>query len=94
VVSLLNANLREEKAADKKLNGLAEGKVNRKATGHRIATQRCEQDEKWRGKEEPKWKNEKESRRRREQAFGGTQEVAGALVGCLSWATRRRRVPL
>jgi ferritin-like metal-binding protein YciE len=33
VVSLLNANLREEKAADKKLNTLAEGKVNRRATG-------------------------------------------------------------
>jgi ferritin-like metal-binding protein YciE len=33
VVSLLNANLKEEKAADKKLNGLAEGGVNRRATG-------------------------------------------------------------
>jgi ferritin-like metal-binding protein YciE len=31
VVSLLNANLREEKAADKKLSGLAEGGLNRKA---------------------------------------------------------------
>lgn len=38
VVSLLNANLKEEKAADKKLNGLAEGGVNRRATGRR-ATQ-------------------------------------------------------
>ena len=37
VVSLLNANLKEEKAADKKLNGLAEGGVNRRATG-RTAT--------------------------------------------------------
>jgi ferritin-like metal-binding protein YciE len=33
VVSLLNANLKEEKAADRKLNALAEGKVNRRATG-------------------------------------------------------------
>lgn len=33
VVSLLNANLKEEKAADKKLNALAEGGVNRRATG-------------------------------------------------------------
>jgi ferritin-like metal-binding protein YciE len=33
VVSLLNANLKEEKAADKKLSTLAEGKVNRRATG-------------------------------------------------------------
>ncbi len=33
VVPLLNANLKEEKAADKKLNVLAEGGVNRKATG-------------------------------------------------------------
>jgi ferritin-like metal-binding protein YciE len=37
VVSLLNANLKEEKAANKKLNGLAEGAVNRRATG-RAAT--------------------------------------------------------
>ncbi len=37
VVGLLNANLKEEKAADKKLNGLAEGGVNRRATG-RTAT--------------------------------------------------------
>jgi ferritin-like metal-binding protein YciE len=40
VTNLLMANLREEKAADKKLNGLAEGKVNRRATGHRTAAQR------------------------------------------------------
>jgi ferritin-like metal-binding protein YciE len=33
VVSLLNANLKEEKAADKKLNALAEGTVNRRAAG-------------------------------------------------------------
>jgi len=33
VVSLLNANLKEEKAADKKLTALAERKVNRRATG-------------------------------------------------------------
>jgi ferritin-like metal-binding protein YciE len=33
VVSLLKANLREEKAADKKLSGLAEGGVNRRASG-------------------------------------------------------------
>jgi ferritin-like metal-binding protein YciE len=33
VVSLLNANLKEEKAADKKLTILAEGGVNRKASG-------------------------------------------------------------
>jgi ferritin-like metal-binding protein YciE len=41
VVPLLNANLKEEKAADRKLNGLAEGKVNRRATGHRTAAQRA-----------------------------------------------------
>jgi ferritin-like metal-binding protein YciE len=37
VVSLLNANLREEKAADKKLSALAEGDLNRKAAGKRAA---------------------------------------------------------
>jgi ferritin-like metal-binding protein YciE len=37
VVSLLNANLKEEKAADKKLNGLAEGGVNRRATGRTVS---------------------------------------------------------
>jgi ferritin-like metal-binding protein YciE len=37
VVSLLNANLREEKAADKKLSALAEGQLNRKAAGRRTA---------------------------------------------------------
>lgn len=37
VVSLLNANLKEEKAADKKLNTLAEGKVNRRATGKTVS---------------------------------------------------------
>jgi hypothetical protein len=40
VVSLLKANLREEKAADKKLSGLAEGGLNRKASGHRVAAER------------------------------------------------------
>jgi ferritin-like metal-binding protein YciE len=33
LIRLLNANLKEEKAADKKLNMLAEGGVNRRATG-------------------------------------------------------------
>lgn len=37
VVSLLNANLKEEKAADKKLSALAEGKINRRATGKSAA---------------------------------------------------------
>ena len=37
VVSSLNANLREEKAADKKLSTLAEGDLNRKAVGRRAA---------------------------------------------------------
>jgi ferritin-like metal-binding protein YciE len=42
VVRLLNANLKEEKAADIKLSGLAESKINRKATtGHRTAAQRA-----------------------------------------------------
>lgn len=41
VTGLLNSNLREEKAADKKLNGIAEAKVNRKASGHRTAAQRA-----------------------------------------------------
>jgi ferritin-like metal-binding protein YciE len=40
VTGLLRANLREEKAADKRLSGLAESKVNRKASGHRVAAQR------------------------------------------------------
>ena len=40
VISLLNANLKEEKAADKKLNALAEGTVNRRATG-RAGTSRA-----------------------------------------------------
>ena len=40
VVPLLNANLKEEKAADRKLNGLAEGKVNSKASGRRTASRR------------------------------------------------------
>ena len=37
VVSLLNANLKEEKAADKKLTILAKGRVNRKASGRKSA---------------------------------------------------------
>jgi ferritin-like metal-binding protein YciE len=36
-VRLLNANLKEEKAADRKLNTLAEGSVNRRATGQKVA---------------------------------------------------------
>jgi ferritin-like metal-binding protein YciE len=40
VTRLLNANLREEKAADRTLNTLAENKVNRRATGHRTAAAR------------------------------------------------------
>ena len=40
VVPLLNANLKEEKAADRKLNGLAEGKVNPNASGRRTASRR------------------------------------------------------
>jgi ferritin-like metal-binding protein YciE len=40
VTGLLKSNLKEEKAADAKLNGIAEGKVNRKASGHRTAAQR------------------------------------------------------
>ena len=36
----LKANLREEKAADRKLNSLAERKVNRTATGRRAAARR------------------------------------------------------
>ena len=40
VVPLLNANLKEEKAADRKLNGLAEGKVNPKSSGRRTASRR------------------------------------------------------
>jgi ferritin-like metal-binding protein YciE len=40
VTGLLKANLKEEKAADKKLNMLAEGKINRSATGRRTATAR------------------------------------------------------
>jgi ferritin-like metal-binding protein YciE len=37
VTGLLNSNLKEEKAADKKLNILAEGNLNRKAAGRRAA---------------------------------------------------------
>jgi ferritin-like metal-binding protein YciE len=40
LTNLLKANLREEKAADRKLNTLAEGKLNRRATGHRTAAVR------------------------------------------------------
>lgn len=38
VVSLLKANLKEEKAANNKLNALAEGTVNRRATGRTVAS--------------------------------------------------------
>lgn len=38
VLPLLNANLKEEKAADRKLNMLAEGGVNRRASGHAANT--------------------------------------------------------
>lgn len=40
VTGLLKSNLREEKAADKKLSSIAEGRVNTRATGHRTAAQR------------------------------------------------------
>jgi ferritin-like metal-binding protein YciE len=36
LVSLLNANLKEEKAADKKLNALAEGGINKRASGRTV----------------------------------------------------------
>jgi len=38
IASLLNANLKEEKAADKKLSALAEGKLNARAAGHGSAS--------------------------------------------------------
>ena len=37
VINLLKANLKEEKAANLKLNALAEGTVNRRATGRTAA---------------------------------------------------------
>jgi ferritin-like metal-binding protein YciE len=40
VVRLLNATLKEEKAADKKLNTLAESRINRKAVRQRTAAHR------------------------------------------------------
>jgi len=40
VLRFLKANLKEEKAADKKLNMLAEAKLNRKAAGTRVAAAR------------------------------------------------------
>ena len=40
VIRFLRANLKEEKAADKKLNTLAEAKLNRKAAGTRVAAAR------------------------------------------------------
>ena len=40
VTGLLKSNLKEEKAADRKLNTLAEGKVNRSATGKRSGASR------------------------------------------------------
>ena len=43
MISLLNANLKEEKAADKKLNALAEGTVNRRATGAGMGRDRAAQ---------------------------------------------------
>ena len=40
VTGLLKSNLKEEKAADRKLNTLAEGNINRSATGKRSAASR------------------------------------------------------
>ena len=40
VIRFFRANLKEEKAADKKLNTLAEAKLNRKAAGTRVAAAR------------------------------------------------------
>ena len=40
VIRFLKANLIEEKAADKKLNALAEAKLKRKAAGNRVAAAR------------------------------------------------------
>jgi ferritin-like metal-binding protein YciE len=40
VIRFLKANLKEEKAADRKLNSLAEAKLNRKAAGTRVAAAR------------------------------------------------------
>jgi ferritin-like metal-binding protein YciE len=40
VIRFLKANLKEEKAADKKLNTLAEAKLNRRAVGTRVAAAR------------------------------------------------------
>ena len=40
ILRFLKANLKEEKAADKKLNMLAEAKLNRKTTGTRVAAAR------------------------------------------------------
>ena len=40
VIRFLKATLKEEKAADKKLNSLAEAKLNRKAAGTRVAAAR------------------------------------------------------
>ena len=42
VIRFLKANLKEEKAADKKLNALAEAKLNRKAAGTRVAAARVQ----------------------------------------------------
>ncbi len=36
VARLLNVNLKEEKAADKKLSGIAKRKINRKAAAHKL----------------------------------------------------------
>ena len=41
VVGLLNSNLKEEKATDKKLNMLAEGDLNRRAAGRRATGRRA-----------------------------------------------------
>jgi ferritin-like metal-binding protein YciE len=41
VIRFLKANLKEEKAADKKLSSLAEAKLNRKAAGTRVAAARA-----------------------------------------------------
>ena len=41
VIRFFRANLKEEKAADKKLNILAEAKLNRKAAGTRVAAARA-----------------------------------------------------
>ena len=75
VIRFLKANLKEEKAADKKLNALAEAKLNRKATRHARCcrpghSQKAHRD----GNAEKAWQRHQEKVRVK-AASGGTASI-------------------